>query len=352
MHTIHVRNVQEALPEGIHHLLTQGRREESRAGEVCVAPWPVMTVYDEPLERVLFWKDRDANPVFHLMEALWMLAGRNDVEWLARFNSNMTQFSDDGVMFHGAYGYRWRQHFQDDWGVDQLDYIVSLLTANPKSRRAVIAMWDAPVDLYADELAAPKDIPCNTHIYLSMQNSDLDMTVCCRSNDIIWGAYGTNVVHFSMLQEYLAAKLGLLVGKLYQLSNNYHAYVDVLERVSSLASEIRDPHRTIDRNPYFDNGAQYFPLVTNGETFLFELGEFMDNEMPFDTEDLFDYENKFLIYADILRRVYLEYKKTRDAGLALRSMDYLFKKVEIKGWDFQVATRSWMQRRVSSDAKS
>ncbi len=352
MHVIHVKNVHEALPAGVHHLQNYGVREESRPGKVLVAPTPVMTVYDSPLERVMFWKERDANPFFHLMESLWMLAGRNDVEWIVRFNSNMKQFSDDGVIFHGAYGHRWREHFIADLGVDQLEYVVRLLTANPKTRRAVIQMWDAPVDLYVNE--RPKDIPCNTHIYLQARTEGLvyvlDMTVCCRSNDMIWGAYGANAVHFSILQEYLAAKLGLLVGKMYQLSNNFHAYVDVFEKVAILDSETRNPYRKMDHNPYFDNGgARSIPLVTNPKTFMFELGEFIDNELPHDTEDLFEYENKFLVYADILRRVYLEYKETKDADLALRSMGYLFNKVGIKRWDFQMAASGWMWRRVDPD---
>jgi hypothetical protein len=61
----------------------------------------------------------------------------------------------------------------------------------------------------------------------------LDMTVCCRSNDLIWGAHGANAVHFSVLQEYVAARVGCEVGTMYQLSNNYHAYtafISVLEK--------------------------------------------------------------------------------------------------------------------------
>jgi hypothetical protein len=47
----------------------------SRAGDVLVAPHPVMSVTSIPTERVLFDPARDANPFFHLFESLWMLAG-------------------------------------------------------------------------------------------------------------------------------------------------------------------------------------------------------------------------------------------------------------------------------------
>jgi hypothetical protein len=55
------------------------------------------------------------------------------------------------------------------------------------------------------------------------------MVLLCRSNDAIWGAWGANAVHFSILQEYVATALGREVGKLHQVSANLHAYVAVME---------------------------------------------------------------------------------------------------------------------------
>ena len=60
------------------------------------------------------------------------------------------------------------------------------------------------------------------------------MTVCCRSNDIIWGTYGTNAVHFSMLQEYLAARLNAQLGVYRHISDSFHAYSSVLEKVKDI----------------------------------------------------------------------------------------------------------------------
>src|SRR4051812_36564006 len=69
---------------------------------------PVILTYEKPLERVLFNAARDANPFLHLYEALYMLAGRNDVAPLAYYAKQMRQYSDDGVTLNGSYGYRWR----------------------------------------------------------------------------------------------------------------------------------------------------------------------------------------------------------------------------------------------------
>lgn len=229
MHTIKVRNVNQALMHGLQHLLNLGKGEPSRNGNVIVAPSAVATVYEKPTERVLFSKVRNANPFFHLMEALWMLAGRNDIAFPAYFNSRFFEYSDDGVIQHGAYGYRWRYQF----GFDQIAHLVEELKTNPNSRRAVLQMWSAPIDLIQDEQGRgglkSKDVPCNTHAYFDLRNGALNMTVCNRSNDVIWGAYGANAVHFSILQEYMAAWIGVPVGVYTQVSNNFHVYTDLFD---------------------------------------------------------------------------------------------------------------------------
>ena len=229
-HVIRARNVEQALGEGFAWLKVAGRDEPSRNGPVRVAPGPVITEYLQPTERVLFNADRDANPVFHLLESLWMLAGSNEAKFLLPYNARMAEYSESNGLIHGAYGFRWRNHFE---GGDQLKDVVEELTLRPDSRQAVLAMWDPDHDL----LAEVKDRPCNTHIYFDTRPTGpiaeghpprrLNMTVCCRSNDALWGAYGANAVHLSILQEVLATELKVPVGVYRQMSNNLHAYTAV-----------------------------------------------------------------------------------------------------------------------------
>lgn len=271
MHVITARNVSQALPMGLEYLLNCGVLEESRAGQVLVAPCPVTTVYNVPTERVMTSAVRDANPFFHLAEIAWMLAGRDDAKFLnnfvadfgARFAesaSGKENWEQDGRI-HGAYGHRWRLAF----GVDQLNVVVDKLRSDPTSRQCVIQMWDSRPQLSqhvkmdgidtvitrgcADLQGVWKDRPCNTHAYLRIRrergvdireydNSFLDLTVCCRSNDIVWGAYGANAVHFSALQEYLAARIGVRVGAYYQISNNFHAYTSEIANLQARADKI------------------------------------------------------------------------------------------------------------------
>ena len=114
MQSIHARNVSEALYLAKQALEVNGVEVQTRNGAALEFPTPVMTTYTDSRERVLFYPQRDANPYFHFMESLWMLAGRNDVEWISQFNGRINTYSDDGEHFHGAYGFRWREWFTKD----------------------------------------------------------------------------------------------------------------------------------------------------------------------------------------------------------------------------------------------
>jgi len=216
-------------------------------------PGPLTTLYQRPLERVMFHPERDCNPFFHFFESLWMLAGRNDLAFPEHFVKRMRTFSDDGETLHGAYGHRWRVHF----GFDQLPPIALALKENPDDRRNVLQMWDAEVDL----ARVGKDVPCNTQCYFTRDaDGALDMTVCNRSNDVVWGAYGANAVHFSYLQEYVAYLIGCPVGRYWQISNNFHGYLDTINPLSMLRDQVADGSRK-ESCPYSMSWVKPFPLA-------------------------------------------------------------------------------------------
>jgi thymidylate synthase len=267
VHVMRVNNVCQALSQGIQYLTMNGKVEETRGGEALVAPEPVVTVTLQPRQRVLLNSVRDANPFFHLYEAVWMLGGRDDAAPLNSFVHRFGQdYGEPTGEVHGAYGRRWRSGF----GFDQIDHIVKTLRRDDKSRQCVLQMWDCTPDdgtrqvkifvgekgssyriegVGHDDLrGAWRDRPCNTQVFFRVRGdrgmrdeghgnvSDyddrvLDMAVLCRSNDAVWGCHGANAVHFSILQEYVAARVGVEVGVMTQFSWNYHAYVKELERL-------------------------------------------------------------------------------------------------------------------------
>jgi hypothetical protein len=255
MFSLTVRNASKGLLEGIWLLRSSGVDEQSRNGPVRVHPTPVATTYTHPLERLVSVGPqdiRDANHVFHLMEAIWMFAGENSVDFLLQFNSKFDRYAEPNGKLHGAYGHRWQHHF----GQTQLYPLINELRT-PGTRRAVLAMWDPVRDLNEEK----RDLPCNTHAYFQVIDGGLNMTVCCRSNDIVWGAYGANAVHFSMLQELVAHELGVPVGQYVQFSNNYHLYTEM------------EPAKTL-YNTAFGSELDYpptIPLLVEGE----RLGKFL-----------------------------------------------------------------------------
>lgn len=223
MYVINAENVNDAMGQGLKLIRAEGVALDSRNGKTLELPAPVATVYKNPAQRVLISAARDANPFFHLMESLWILAGRADVKFLTEFNKRMSDFSDDGVEFNAPYGYRLRNRFpsSDNKTTDQLEDVISILKADPSSRQAVCQIWDT-----ADIDRNTKDKACNMSIVFRIRNDLLDMTVYNRSNDMIWGAYGANVVQFSMIQEYVAAWLNIPMGTYTQVSNSFHVYTE------------------------------------------------------------------------------------------------------------------------------
>ena len=317
MHVVQGNNINTVWVDGLWRLKTSGGVEQSRNGEVVVLPEPLTSVYTRPWQRVLFHPERDANPFFHLMEALWMLAGDGEVPFLVKYNPRMEEFSDDKFVLNGAYGYRWRYHFESD----QLETIIGMLRSDPTTRRAVLGMWDPMEDLGSTS----KDIPCNTHCYFRVTSGRLDMTVCCRSNDAIWGAYGANIVHFSILHEFIAAACGIAQGRLTQVSNNFHIYPIHYHLLNT---------PTVLNNAY-DAGVITVPLFKEPD----DKDAFLD-----DCEKLVNGDRSFVThyFQDIVYPAYYAWEayKRHELGAALDLLN------DMPCCDWQLAMKEWLTRRM------
>lgn len=323
MRVLEVRNVNHAYPMGLHMLRGCGIERNSRAGRVLECPEPVATVYAKPTERVLFDRHRDANPFFHFMESLWMLGGRNDVSFVTHFAKRMHTFSDDGQTLNGAYGFRWRKCYTGD----QLDILVNMLRKDPETRRAVLQMW------YPEDLVNQKslDLPCNTNIYFKVRGDKiygdakptLHMTVCCRSNDIIWGAYGANAVHMSMLLEYMAGRTGYAVGTYTQVSDSYHAYLDTMPKLAE------------DRDLYLTEGVVPRPIMDDPTTWDEDLSMFLSTRPLRESS----YHNSWFWLVALPISVAWEYHKIHQYGNAQSTAQLC------KATDWSLACLEWLERR-------
>src|SRR3990167_6330528 len=381
------RNVNEAfrgLVEGIHTGKIPTEVMASRYGEVAVVEEPVIITYEKPLERVLFNQARDANCFFHLFEALWMLAGRNDVAPIAYYSSKIEEFSDDGKTFNGSYGYRWRKAWTSrqigsDERVDQLDLIVNHLKAKPESRRAALQMWNVEDDLL--KINDSKDVCCNLSVLFSIERGGcvacngrgyhrkttmertadgiiyppeqrqaicpickgkpheqpcyLNMTVFNRSNDMIWGALGANIVHFSVLLEYMAARLGLEVGKYHQVTNNLHVYTNNWEPEKWLADDQVDAYVSYSKS-------NRVPLISDPYTFEEELPRFVEHFSK-QVYGARDYREPFLHY--VAQPMFLAFSYRKDPSTAKLWLEH------IKADDWRIAATNWIEKRQKRRAE-
>lgn len=207
--------------------------------------------------------------------------------------------------------------------VDQLQFLIQHLKDNPHSRRAILQMWNVEDDLrkigslkcptcqgeWTKEKAAAldedpeypcpncegdtervyvkdgsKDVCCNLSVKFKIRQelahggvgpqgnhymSYLDMTVFNRSNDLIWGCLGTNAVHFSVLQEYMAAHLQVSIGRYHQISDDLHVY-DTNFKPDHWLQHIRS--RDMHSPPKVDHDSyNFFPLIRDTEAFEQEM---------------------------------------------------------------------------------
>jgi thymidylate synthase len=354
----------------------------------------VIVTYKKPLERVLFNEARDANPFFHMFEAMWMLSGRNEVAPLAYYSSNIAAVaSDDGKTFNGAYGYRWRAAYggyeTDGYNqiekvheIDQLNLIIDHLRRKPESRRAVLQMWNVEDDLL--KIDETKDTCCNLSVMFSIRNEYrseldgktfpnfqeaanwarelgwterdirrnegryflyregveyqvLDMTVTNRSNDLIWGMLGANVVHFSFLQEYIACALGIEAGTYNQFTNNLHVYLSNWKPKQWLNEGL------VGHVAAYPESREPIPLVRDKATFDQEVNKLVD--CCYDLGDGKGFRSCSFT-EPFLKRVavkmcmaYLCYKRG-EYQEALKFID------RVEAADWRVAGREWIARRL------
>ncbi len=339
MFMIGAKNVHQMLPEALSLLELHGVENNSRNGPVTMFPMPATLCYTKPCERVIRWKERDANPFLHFFECLWMLNGQRDVKFVSQFSSNIASYSDDGKVFNAAYGHRWRQWFK----TDQILHAIMELKLDMNTRRVYIAMWDADHDLGA----VTKDKPCNVGLSLQVNHrGELDMVVHNRSNDLIWGATGANAVHMSFLQEFIARAVGIPVGRYWQVSSNLHAYKnELLERVSVLADLALDPHRTTTTDYYAAEGIEPYPImVVQPDIWLQDLGIFMKEGPIIGFRDPF-----FRQVATPLLRAHQAYRNKMDPERFEKAEDIL---EQCRAADWRLAAIEWVRRRKISSQRA
>lgn len=249
MNSFTFRNVSEALPALCKAVLENGDEVGSRNGRTMELPFTHITL-THPWERYITTPGRRASLPAQICESMWILAGRNDIEWLSHYLPRAAEFSDDGKTWRGGYGPRLRgfgpHNIKFPDGVDQLGHVVDLLKRDPLTRRAVMSIYDPQID---SVVGGGKDIPCNDFIQFMSRLGKLDMHVFIRSNDLMWGWSGINAFEWSALQEIVASLLGIQIGYLHFSISSLHLYDRHWKKAEELS---RADEFTLSHDPQFD----------------------------------------------------------------------------------------------------
>lgn len=242
MTAYHYLNVTSAMPDLLRELLA-APEVPSRNGSTRELLHTQITL-ESMTEPYCITPGRKASLTAQVAEVMWMLAGRDDIEWLSEYLPRAADFSDDGRTWRGAYGPRIRRWSGDDnyhghyplghpAAVDQLAFVVDLLKSDPDTRRAVMVIYDPAADSVPMSF---RDIPCNNWLHFLIRDGKLHVNVTTRSNDVMWGWSGINVFEWSVLGQLVAALVGVQPGQITFNISSLHLY----DRHESKARKIVD----------------------------------------------------------------------------------------------------------------
>lgn len=324
------KNVNEIYAAGILFLNAEGVTQTSQHGDTLEMPEPVSVMYENPRERILFDPIRDSNPFLNMFEALWILQGRNDVGFLKYLVEGMAKYSDDDETYYGAYGDRM---IGGRYKLDQIKKAIERLRKNPDDRQVVIMIRER-----ADMWYEGKDNPCNLLVSCKIRKGKLNIHVFNRSNDFVWGMTGTNVVQFSMLQEYMAGMIGCEVGTYHQTTDSMHVYLN------KQWDKVKTTEIGAVNDPYESGLVEPCNMMYKAKYWDNDLKEFFDRfdgkhhsntyETPFFSEVIQPMWDTFKLYKD--------WKKDNTSTSAF---DIALACSEILASDWRLACQLWISRR-------
>lgn len=177
---------------------------------------PAQTHAINMLQPVITIPARKLNYRFMTAAAYWMLTGDDRVETIAPYNPHISQWSDDGQVFFGAYGPKVHA---------QLPYVIDKLREDPSSRQAGLTIW-------RESPPRTKDVPCTVAMFFTTRGNQLNANIFMRASDI-WLGLPYDIFDFSILATYICAILNseasvdkplIIPGTLYLTAATSHVY--------------------------------------------------------------------------------------------------------------------------------
>lgn len=266
MHIVSGKNINEVFYTLLRKIEDEGHKFTTIRGRVKELT-SVLVEIENPRERCYIIPHRYNNIFGTIAETMWVLGGREDIAFLQRYLKRAGDFSEDGIIWTGAYGKR----LHDWYGINQIEELYKKATKNKYSifsRRLVAVLYDP----YRDNRENLLDCPCNNWIqFIVTPEKKLDMQVSLRANDIIWGFSGINQFEWSILQEMFANWIGVEVGKYYQFVGSF----DLFSRHFKRAQKIL---QTRGKDIYEDKSLSKIKVDIEHDKFKEEMALFFEME--------------------------------------------------------------------------
>lgn len=258
---------------------------------------------EHPISNLVYLKERRFNLVYAIVESLLLISKVNNVKYFSRFNQNMKNYSDDGEILNGAYGYRI---------ADNIDYIVERLKSDKDSRQAVLTIYQNDVNKIT------KDPPCTLNLHFLIRDNKLCLINYMRSNDIIWGT-PYDMFMFTTLQTLVAYQLDIEPGWYKHIPSSLHVYSQHYELLMNMKN--CEPVST-----YFPFNLNNYRIMASDYVHYIDTGEIRGTDAFKPHENAGNYEAR-----KIMQLIYNE-EAYRDGDLDLISK-------EIPSWSKKFVTR-------------
>lgn len=160
---------------------------------------------------------------FLAAEAAWILSGDNRVSTIKNYSKHISQFSDDGITFYGAYGPK---------VIDQISYVINCLAKDNDSRQAVINIW-------REKPGPTKDVPCTVSLQFLIRDGELYCIDTMRSSDA-WLGWPYDIFNMSMISRAIIIGLSQThgidvgLGNLILTAGSQHLYDKNIEKAEDI----------------------------------------------------------------------------------------------------------------------
>ena len=172
---------------------------------------------DRPIDNHIIDQDRNWKLDYAEAEWQWYLTGMPNIKMLGEIYGKVPEIwkrmaNEEGYV-NSNYGYQWQRN-------NQLDNVIAMLKANPRTRQATVSIYDGKE---IDNGTYQHDTPCTYAIQFTIIGQKLNMCVTMRSNDLWYGFCN---------DQYCFSKLQLLVGDYYHFAHNLHLYDNIIDKIN------------------------------------------------------------------------------------------------------------------------